>query len=137
MITTRSDAISDTNTVTIGIIVDQRPFMANETSIDIGDMRAANRSCATTPGAMVIHEIGEKWAKQSFGQPQDQAHRYGTAIENRIAPWQRPIGGEQVIGPKYVNGREVFEVHAPYYNSGKRETVVFTIINGKVVSVKP
>jgi RHS repeat-associated protein len=142
LITMLSGAIADPKTVEIGVVNNERQFMGTTPengpqTLDIGDMQAARGSCATTPGALAAHEIAEKWASQSFGQPIESAHLYGVKIENRVAPWQRFADRPPIVGPNYVNGHEQFEVRTPYMNGATRETVVFTIIDGKVVSVRP
>jgi RHS repeat-associated protein len=150
MITMLSGAISDPNVTRIGVVLnDPGQFMGksgqgDQMSMDIGDMAAADGSCATTPGALAAHEIAEKWAMQSFGQSLKDAHAYATFVENRIAPWQRPIGGEQRTLPRYDSRHRYDEILAPYFNispyyggSAAPQWVTFKLINGKVVSVTP
>ncbi len=150
MITMLSDAISDPNITRIGVgLNDPGQFMGKsgqggQMSMDIGDMAAAAGSCATTPGALAAHEIAEKWAMQSFGQSLKDAHAYATFVENRIAPWQRPIGGENHLPPSYDSIHRYDEVLAPYFKSSPyyggsaaMQWVTFKLIDGRVVSVTP
>jgi hypothetical protein len=149
MITMLSGAISDPNVTRIGVALnDPGPFMGKsgqggQMSMDIGDMAAAAGSCATTPGALAAHEIAEKWAMQSFGKSLEEAHAYGTFVENRIAPWQRPIGGEQHTTSNDSMHR-YDQILAPYFNnspyyggSAAAQWVTFKLIDGRVVSVTP
>jgi RHS repeat-associated protein len=149
MITMLSGAISDPNVTRIAVVLnDPGQFMGKsgqdgQMSMDIGDMAASSGSCATTPGALAAHEIAEKWAMQSFGKSLDEAHAYGIFVENRIAPWQRPIGGElhptaadsmhrydQILAPYFSN--------SPYYGgSAAAQWVTFKLIDGRVISVTP